>query len=141
MGVFWRRANYASALFGLIGGFAIQFAVALGLPPLLNHLYQGQPSGWIANFVFVTHDEVSQVIIHVHWLYLAFIAQVLIMVGMVVVALLTAPPERSQSEPFAWSWNVLAQYEEGHKRPWYQSLTFWLSIYAAIWVFLYWKFW
>ena len=141
MGVFWKRTNYASALFGLIGGFAIQFAVALGLPPLLNRWYHGQPSGWIANFVFVTRDELGQAIIHVHWLYLAFIAQVIIMVGMVVVALLTTPPSPSQSQPFAWSWKAVAHYDQGRKGPWYQRLSLWLGIYAAIWVFLYWKFW
>lgn len=141
MGVLWKRTNYASALFGLIGGFAIQLAVAIGLPVLLNHLYQGAPTDWVGNFVFTLPDPSGQPIIHVHWLYLAFIAQVIIMTGMAIVALATSPPAASQSEPFAWSWRVLAGYSDEQKRPWYQSLVFWLCLYAVVWTFLYWKFW
>lgn len=141
MGVFWRRANYASGLFGIIGGFAITLTVAFGLAPLLNYVYQGQPSGWIADFVFVTQSAAGKAVINVHWLYLAFIAQVITMAGMAVVAQFTAPPSPEQSQPFAWSWKVLMQYEEGRVRPWYQRLSLWLGIYSVIWTYLYWKFW
>lgn len=141
MGVLWRRTNYPAALFGLIGGFAIQFAVALGLPPLVNHVYQGHPEGWIAQFVFTTTDAAGGATIHIHWLYLAFVAQAIIMVGIAVVALVTAPPSPEQSEPLGWSWKVLIQYEEGRVRPWYQRLWLWLGLYAVIWCLLYWKFW
>ena len=141
MGLLWKRSNYASALFGLIGGFAIQIAVALGLPPLLNSVYQGEPTGWLAQFVFVTTNAAGTPEIRVHWLYLAFVAQVIIMAGMLVVSLVTPPPDPARAKPFAWSPRLLFQYEQGRVRPWYQRLSLWMAIYAAIWFYLYWRFW
>jgi SSS family solute:Na+ symporter len=136
MGILWRRANYASAVFGLIGGFVITLAVAFGLPPLLNAIYPDGPTGWIAGYVFVESGKIC-----VHWLYLGFIAQVIIMASMVVVALLTAPPDYEKTDAFVWRPRMVSQYDEGVKRPWYKSLWLWLGAYASVWFFLYWKFW
>ncbi|MBP7933780.1 MAG: sodium/solute symporter [Phycisphaerae bacterium] len=115
MGVLWKRANYAGGLFGLIGGSAIQLAIAIALPWLLGH--------------------------SVHWLYLAFFAQVLTIIGIVLVSLATPPPPRELWEPFHWSPTLLAAPDGGKSRPWYQTITFWYLIYAAIWVYLYWRYW
>jgi SSS family solute:Na+ symporter len=114
LGILWKRANYASAIFGLLGGIVIQAAV-VGLDYAL---------GW-----------------ELHWLYLAFFAEVLIMIGMVIVALNTAPPDESQWKPFWWRPSMLTDYQEAVARPWYQSTVLWLSIYAVIWFYLYWRFW
>jgi SSS family solute:Na+ symporter len=114
MGIIWKRANYASAVFGLIGGIVIQVLVVF-----VNYLF-----GW-----------------HLHWFYLAFFAEVLIMIGMVVVALNTAPPEESKWRPFWWRPSLLANFDDGIKRPWYASLILWFFVYAVIWFFLYWRFW
>jgi SSS family solute:Na+ symporter len=114
MGIIWKRANYASAVFGLIGGIVIQVLV----------VFADQLLGW-----------------HLHWLYLAFIAEMLIMIGMMIVALNTSPPEKTQWQPFWWRPSLLANYDDGIKRPWYASLIMWFLIYAVIWFFLYWRFW
>ena len=55
MGFFWRRSNYPAALFGLIGGIAIQLAVAFGLPILgydLHWLY-----AWNSFIAFANPDS------------------------------------------------------------------------------------
>ena len=70
MGILWRRTNYAGALFGLLGGTVIQIAVVVG----------GQPAGRS----------------HLHWLYLASIAQVLTMIGIAIVSLMTPAMSRRE---------------------------------------------
>ncbi len=114
MGLLWKRTNYQAAVFGLIGGLIIQISVAVGLP-LLG--------------------------VELHWLYYAFIAEVLIVIGMVIVSLLTPPPPREQWEPFLWTPRVLAAYDEGIVRPWYASIKLWYGLYAGIWCVIYWWLW
>jgi len=113
-GLLWRRANYQAAVFGLLGGFAIQIAVALGLPELGLKL---------------------------HWIYFASIAQALIALGMVAVTLATPAPKPELWEPFLWSPRHLSELDEGIVRPWYHSLKLWFAVYAAVWVVIYWRFW
>jgi solute:Na+ symporter, SSS family len=114
MGLLWKRANSQGAVFGLIGGIVIQIFVALIFP-------------WLGYTL--------------HWLYIAFIAEILIICGIVVVSLWTPPPSREQWEPFLWTPKVLSSYDEGIIRPWYKSIKLWYGIYASIWVGLYWYFW
>jgi SSS family solute:Na+ symporter len=114
LGLLWKRANYAGALFGVIGGIVIQVAVGVGAPMLG---------------------------IELHWLYAAFIAEVLIILGIVVVSLATAPPAPEQWEPFHWSPSLLANLDHGQRRPWYQSLVLWYALFAVIWCYLYWRYW
>lgn len=114
MGILWRRANYASALFGLIGGTVIQLAIVL-----VDH-----KAGW-----------------EFHWFYLAFVAEVLTMAGMVVVALSTTPDDPEEQSPFIWRTSYLRDMDPGVKRPWYARLTLWFGVYAVIWFYLYWRFW
>jgi SSS family solute:Na+ symporter len=113
-GLLWKRANYAGALFGLVGGLVIQVLVAL------------------ANSLFG---------LQLHWLYQAFIAQLFIVPGIVIVSLLTEPAPRERWEPFIWSRQLLARYDEGVPRPWYQKPVFWLGVYAAVWVVPYLLYW
>lgn len=120
LGLLWKRTNYQGALFGLVGGLIIQIAVALGFPALGMNL---------------------------HWFYLAFIAEVVIMAGVVVVSLATPPPAAENWKPFHWTPAALARYNESDAdgkvkfRPWYQSLLLWYGVFAAIWFYLYWRFW
>jgi solute:Na+ symporter, SSS family len=114
MGILWKRANYASAVFGLIGGIVIQMLIVY-----CNYLFQ-----W-----------------NLHWFYLAFFAEVLIMAGMVIVALSTAPPAENQWRPFWWRPSLLTNFDPGVVRPWYQKASLWFTIYAVIWFYLYWRFW
>lgn len=114
LGILWKRTNTPGALFGIIGGLAIQVAVALGARSLGYHL---------------------------HWLYLAFIAQVITMVGIGMVSLATAPPPLGQRQPLLWSASLLRNYDEGITRPWIKSVKLWFALYACLWVVLYWRFW
>jgi len=97
-GFFWKRANYQAGIFGLTVGLLIPILVAAGLP------------------VFG---------VELHWLYNGFIAQILISIGFVIVALRTPPPDPEQVKRFLWSPKLLAQYDEGRVRPWYQRVSFW----------------
>jgi SSS family solute:Na+ symporter len=114
MGIFWRRTNYAGALFGMIGGCAIQIALAYGLPAIWPKL---------------------------NFLYIAFIAQLIIMIGIAIVSLFTAPPREEQWRPFRWSPALLRNLADEKSRPWYQSFWLWAGIYAAAWVGIYAWFW
>ncbi|MDY0169865.1 MAG: sodium/solute symporter [Thermoguttaceae bacterium] len=114
MGFFWKRSNYAAGLFGIVGGLAIQLGIVGGLQ------YAG---------------------ITLHWLYAAFIAQVIIMAGMFAISLVTEPPAREQWEPFFWRPDMLRHIDGAEGRPWYQTLTFWSIVFVIIWGFLYYWFW
>ena len=114
LGILWRRANYEGALFGLIGGTVIMLGLGLGLPAM----------GW-----------------KLHWLYVAFLAQIMTMTGIVLVSLATPPPPEHQSEAFRWHPGLLSHYGDGTPRPWYQQARFWFAIYAIIWCAIYWRFW
>ncbi len=114
LGSLWKRTNYPGAVFGIVGGLVIQLAVALGAPLLGFHL---------------------------HWLYIAFIAQVIIMAGVVAVSLATLPPVYEQIEGFVWRPALLGSHAQEIARPWYQSVGLWFGLYAAIWFFMYWRFW
>ncbi len=113
-GFFWKRANYAAGVFGLTAGLAIPVLVAVSLPRFG---------------------------IDLHWLYNGFIAQILISIGFVIVALSTPPPDPLEVKTFLWSPRLLTQYDEGERRPIYQRVSFWWGIYAIVWFYLYWKFW
>ncbi len=76
MGFFWKRTNYQGALFGIFGGAVLVVGLAIGF--------------WATG-------------IALHWLYVGFIAQVLTMIGIVVVSALTPPPPESQWRPFLWT--------------------------------------
>lgn len=114
LGILWKRTNYPGALAGLLGGLVIQIALALGL--------------WALG-------------IHVNWLYVGSIAQLLTMALIVVVTLCTAPAPPENYAAFLWHPSVLAHYDEGRTRPWYTQVKLWFGLYALIWVFLYWRFW
>jgi len=112
LGILWKRTNRQGALFGLAGGLVIQFSLALALPAAGLRL---------------------------HWLYVAFIAQMCTMAGVVIVSAVTPPPAPEQSEPFAWR-PAFLRYLDGD-RPWYAGLKLWYGIYAVIWITIYWAFW
>ena len=114
LGLLWKRANYAGALFGILGGIVIQAVVATGVAM----------SG-----------------IQVHWLYTGFAAQLMTMTGVVIVSLRSAPPTKEQIESLVWRPALLNQYSGGVPRPWYKSLLLWFGVYATIWTYLYWRYW
>jgi len=114
LGLLWKRTNRQGALFGLIGGSVITLAMAFGA-------------------------EAAE--LKLHWLYVAAIAQVITMIGIVLVSLGTAPPEEGQWKPFHWTLSAVSQLDDGVRRPWYQSALLWWIVYSIGWVYLYWRFW
>ncbi len=115
MGFFWKRSNYAAGLFGILGGILIQVAIVAGL--------------YLAE-------------IQLHWLYVAFIAQVAIMAGMFVdLARPPEPPLPEQWEPFSGGRPCSRDIDGAEGRPWYQTLRFWGAVFVVIWSVLYWWFW
>jgi SSS family solute:Na+ symporter len=114
MGMFWKRTNWQGAIFGIVGGLVIQLIIAGGMPAL----------GFKWN-----------------WSYYGAMAQALVMIGIALVSLrFPAPPEEAW-RPFQWTPNLLRRLDFGKDLPWYKTIRFWFAIYAAIWLFLYWKFW
>ena len=114
LGVLWKRTTRAGGLFGVIGGSIIQLAIAVGFP------LAGYP---------------------LHWLYLAAMAQALTMTGVVIVSLATPAPPREVWEPFLWTPSLLSHYDDGAARPWYQKLKLWYALFAAVSIYIYWRFW
>jgi len=76
-----------------------------------------------------------------NWLYIGSIAQALTMALIVAVTLSTAPAPPEKYEAFLWQPSVLAGYDEGRVRPWFQQVKLWFGVYAVVWVYLYWRFW
>ena len=93
VGIFWKRMNYPAALFGLLGGLVIQ--IVLGV------LFSGTIAG----------------IPELHFLYVGAIAQAIDIVGIVIVSLLTAPPDQQRIAPYMWNLRILKQYDEGKRGP------------------------
>lgn len=123
LGVLWPRTNYAGGIFGVLGGLVFAgVAMAISI--------RGQHLGDAAHGIF-----------RLHWLYLGFFAQVLTMIGVVIVSLATPPPPASQWEPFQWRPSLLKNLDEGRRRPWWQSLRLWFGVFALVWIGAYWWFW
>ncbi|MCC6698570.1 MAG: sodium/solute symporter [Candidatus Hydrogenedentes bacterium] len=114
-GVFWKRATSQGALVGLTVGIAIT-AVLLTFTVLDVDL------GW-------------------HWLYIAFVQEIVVIVVLVVVSLATPPPAQEQWEPFLWRPALLTEHTQAEVRPWYARLLLWYAIFAAVWLYLYWLYW
>lgn len=114
LGIFCRRVNYQGALFGIIGGTPIALGLGFGGP-------------------FIGLD--------LHWLYLGAIAQVIIMLGILIVSLMTAPPPAKKARPFIWNLSMLRAIKEEKCRPWWQSWILWFCILYAVIIGLYWYFW
>lgn len=112
LGILWRRANYAGGLFGCGGGVLIA-AIVMGL-------YVAARAGGV----------------QIHWLYAAFFAQVIIVIGTVLVTLATPAPEPAQWQPFVWRREFLSELRDAN-RPWYKSIRLWFTVYAVTWVAMY----
>lgn len=114
MGILWKRTNYTAAIVGMIGGLILQVTIA-GVAALVGFSF--------------------------HWLYLAFIGQVITMATVGVVSLMTEQQENSQAGDLVWKPALLSQYDEGGQRPWYQHLKLWFALWAIAWLYIYYRFW
>jgi SSS family solute:Na+ symporter len=114
LGILWKRTSYKGAIYGLIGGTIIQIVLAL---------------------VFYATG------IHLHWLYVGGIAEVLTIVLIVIVSLTTPPPPDEKVKPFIWRYSWLRVLDDGVKRPWWQDIKLWFGLYALGFIYIYWRFW
>ena len=117
MGVLWKRVNYPAALFGLVGGVLITVSLLCTFSGRMGSIPE------------------------LHFFYIGGIAEVIIMIGIAIVALSTPPPDYDKIAPYIWRPQLLQAYDEGIRRPWYQQLKFWCSVVVIIWLYIYWKFW
>ncbi len=142
MGVIWKRANYASALFGILGGLGIQIITVI-----VFSSFDGVFRYWLAvalpafGGIDLTLRSLPitsglALIPMPNWLYLGFIAQIFTLIGIVIVALNTAPPPESKWKPFLWRPGIVRGYDAGRKA-WYTRFWFWFAVYAAIWFAIY----
>lgn len=114
LGLLWRRTHYPAALIGLAGGLLIQIVLAAAL--------------WTFRW-------------KVHWLYVGGIAQALTMILIVLATLAIKAQPPAGSEALVWNASLLRHDGETRARSWYQSVPFWLGLYAVLWTALYVWFW
>src|SRR5690606_10934322 len=100
VGIFWRRANAQGALAGHIAGLAVTAVL------------------------FVT--IVAQIDLGLHWLYIGFFLELLVIAVVIAVSLMTPAPSPEQAEPFFWRPSMMSDHTEHEKeRPWYAHATLW----------------
>jgi SSS family solute:Na+ symporter len=112
LGILWKRANYAGALFGCAGGVLI--------------------AGAVMAVYLAARARGAQL----HWLYAASIAQAIIVTGVVIVTLATPAPDPARWQPFVWRREFLSELRTPG-RPWYKSIRLWFATYAAAWIAVY----
>jgi solute:Na+ symporter, SSS family len=115
VGIFWRRPNSRAGSIGLVGGLVIQILAVLAAHLLLTLGYVSHP---------------------VHWLYIAFVAEVLTVLLVVGVSFRMSPPPAEKIEGLIWSSALLQVFVRQEGR-WYTNLIFWFAIYSAIWFAVY----
>ena len=116
LGILWPRANREGAMFGLAGGLPIAIVVMVAQIVARG---QGYP---------------------VHWLYAAAFAQAIIVVGIVAVTLRTPAPDRAAIDTLIWRPAFVRELYDP-ARPLYKSLTLWISVFAVLWIYVYWRLW
>ena len=115
-GIFSRRVNASGALAGLIAGI-ITTVVLLAL-------------------------LIAGVEMPMHWLYVGFFQQLFVLAVIAVASLMTPAPAMEVAEPFFWRPALLTEHVRLEApRPWYARALLWYALFAAIWFYLYWKFW
>ena len=114
-GVLWRRANAKGAFWGLMTGMVITMFLLMLVALKVN-------TG-------------------LHWLYLGFLQELVVLAVIVSVSLATPAPSPEQWTPFVWRPSFLRETVDEAPRPWYKSLVLWFSIFAIIWCALYYRFW
>lgn len=118
VGIFWRRPGALAGSIGVGGGIVIQILVAVAARLLVTRGYY-------------PHD--------IHWLYVAFVAEVLTILLVIGVALGSAPAPAAQVEKFVWRPSMILEGQGGGGR-WYRSLLLWYLLYSAIWFSVYFYF-
>lgn len=115
VGLFWKRANGVGAFTGLMVGLVMMVGllICMGL----------------------------KIDLGLHWLYIGFIQELIVVVVVVAVSLATPAPPRERWEPFLWRPALLTEHLQAESYPRYASLSLWFGVFAIIWIYLYWLFW
>ncbi len=115
-GVFSRRVNAQGALAGMITGIVCTVG-------LLGVLWAGYS-------------------MPMHWLYVGFFQQLLVITVVIIVSLATPAPPEEQTQPFFWRPSLLTEHLSAEpRRPWYARALLWYGLFFVIWLGLYWRFW
>jgi solute:Na+ symporter, SSS family len=117
MGLLWKRVNYATGILGVACGLVIQAIAGL----LFKGAVPGLPT--------------------LHFFYIGFIAQIVIVIGIMIVTLLTDPPNPEKIKDLIWNVNMLQNYDDGKPRPWYQQIKVWWTVFLVGDALIYWRFW
>ena len=117
MGILWKRVNYAAGIFGFGGGLVIQIIMAI--------LFSGSVPGFPK----------------LHFFYIGFLAQIPIVIGIVIVTLMTKPPDPEKIKNLVWTLSMLKDYDQGIPRPWYKQVKFWWGLFVLGQVLIYVRFW
>ena len=65
----------------------------------------------------------------------------IIIIGMVIVTLVTSPPDYSKISLHLESSNSCRRMTKVCRGPWYKQVKFWYGVMAAVWFSIYWYFW
>jgi SSS family solute:Na+ symporter len=118
VGIFWRRPGALAGSVGLMGGLAIQIIVAIG-----------------AKLLFATghlHEPL-------HWLYVAFAAEVLTVLLIIMTSLATAPAPAEGLADLIWRPSLVWGHQ-GPPQPWYKNVLLWYLVYSSLWFSVYYHF-
>jgi SSS family solute:Na+ symporter len=115
VGIFWRRPNALAGSIGLVGGLVIQVVAVI-----------------VAWFLY-TAGYVSH---PVHWLYVAFAAEVLTIALLVGCSLFLSPAPQEKIASLVWHPSLLRVFFQGNI-PWYKNPVLWFAVYSAIWFAVY----
>ena len=76
-----------------------------------------------------------------HFFYIGGIAEVIIMIGIAIVALTTAPPDYAKIAPFVWRPQLLRDLRRRRAPAVVSTTEIVVRHRAVIWLYLYWRFW
>jgi SSS family solute:Na+ symporter len=115
VGIFWKRPNSVAGSIGLVGGLVIQILAVLAARFLLMAGYVAHP---------------------IHWLYIAFVAEVLTASLVVGLSFVLSPAPAEGVDGLIWSPSLLRVFAR-RKGGWYTNLVLWFVVYSAIWFAVY----
>lgn len=123
IGILWKRATPAASLTVLLAGIPLGLFTANVLVPY-GFLPETIKTYSLDNF-FIN----------------GAITQVLCVLLMVVVSLATRPRKTDEIVPLTFSFSQLRLPADEPKRPFYQSVPFWWTLFVLFYAGLYWYFW
>ena len=135
-GIFWRRSTPAAALTVMIAGIPLGVLVSI----LFGAVSLADCCPQLGAFLPILPQHLIDAYSLDNFFVEAGINQVLCSVLMVVVSLMTVPRAEEEIRPLMWRWDILHLPKDEPKRPFFQSIPFWWSLfalfYAAVIIYL-----